>query len=115
MNVGTATFGGGTKNKVVGTGILDFKSMLALTKVLHVKGLKTNIISINQLCDDDLHVNFDKKVCSVLDKHDKCAITRTQTLANCYKMNETIEQQCKSTRAEELELWQRSLGMQIII
>lgn len=39
-SAGTMTFGGGTKNKVVGTSTVDVKGLPALTNVLHVEGLR---------------------------------------------------------------------------
>lgn len=48
------------KNKVIGRGTLNVEGMCKLQNVLlHVEGMKANLISIGQLRDEDL-VYFDK-------------------------------------------------------
>ncbi|KAI5401540.1 hypothetical protein KIW84_066132 [Lathyrus oleraceus] len=47
------TFGDGAKGEIKGTGKLDCLGVPKLDKVLLVKGLTTNLISISQLCDQD--------------------------------------------------------------
>ncbi|XP_075483595.1 uncharacterized protein LOC142523747 [Primulina tabacum] len=52
---GRVTYGGGAKGRIVGKGTLNFDGLPVLHNVLHVEGLNSNLISISQLCDDDLH------------------------------------------------------------
>ncbi|GAV85137.1 hypothetical protein CFOL_v3_28575 [Cephalotus follicularis] len=47
---GNVTFGDNTKGQIVGTGSIGNKD-ITITNVLHVKGLKHNLLSISQLCD----------------------------------------------------------------
>lgn len=58
---GIVTFGDGVKKKVVGMGTLNVEGMPKLKNVLHIEGMKANLISISQLCDEDLLVYFDKR------------------------------------------------------
>jgi len=57
------TFGDGAKGKIVGIGILVKYCLPKLDDVLLVKGLTANLISISQLCDLGLQVNFTKPEC----------------------------------------------------
>lgn len=41
-------------------------SLPNLRNMLYVEGLKANLISINQLCDDNLFIKFNKDLCEVL-------------------------------------------------
>jgi uncharacterized alkaline shock family protein YloU len=66
-NSGSISFSDGSKNKVVGIGMLNIEGILKL-KTLYVDGLKTNLISISQLCDDNIVVNFDKDKYLIVDK-----------------------------------------------
>ncbi|XP_010548881.1 PREDICTED: uncharacterized protein LOC104820212 [Tarenaya hassleriana] len=51
------TFGDGKKGKMVGKGCLDIEGMLNLANVNVVHGLKANLISISQLCDNGMKGN----------------------------------------------------------
>ncbi|XP_073057342.1 uncharacterized protein [Primulina eburnea] len=68
QNCGRVTYGGGAKGKVVGKGTLNVEGLSKLHNVLHVEGLNSNLISISQLCDDNLLVKFDKHNCEVFDE-----------------------------------------------
>ena len=64
---GQATFSDRVQGRVLGNVSLNMKGFPRLENVLHVDGLKANLISINQICDLDLHVNFTREKCSVVD------------------------------------------------
>ncbi|XP_062114802.1 uncharacterized protein LOC133827049 [Humulus lupulus] len=53
---GAVTFGDGNKGQIFGKGDLVLNGVAPLTKVLYVKGLKANLISISQLCDNEYTV-----------------------------------------------------------
>ena len=50
----SVTFGDGVKGTVIGSGLLKVPSMPELENVLLVEGLKVNLISISQLCDQNV-------------------------------------------------------------
>lgn len=54
------TFGDGSKGEIKGVGKLDYPGLPSLDGVLFLKGMTTNLISISQLCDQGLKVNFIK-------------------------------------------------------
>jgi hypothetical protein len=62
------TFGDGAKGKIIGIRNLIKHGLPRLDDVLLVKGLTTNLISIIQLCDLGLQVNFTKPECQILDE-----------------------------------------------
>lgn len=55
-----------------------------LNYVLYVAGLKANLLSISQLCDKELNVNFTKQICTVSNKSSEVMITGNETADNCY-------------------------------
>ncbi|GAU41074.1 hypothetical protein TSUD_284440 [Trifolium subterraneum] len=59
------TFGDGTKGEIKGIGRLANVGQPDLNDVLLVKGLTANLISISQLCDQGMKVNFTKGECLV--------------------------------------------------
>lgn len=56
------TFGDGSKARIIGKGVLSTDYMPEMKNVLLVKGLKANLISISELCDEELHVEFNKEL-----------------------------------------------------
>ncbi|XP_073120987.1 uncharacterized protein [Henckelia pumila] len=105
---GKVTYGGGANGKIVGQGTLNIEGLPKLHNVLHVEGLNANLISISQLCDDDLYVKFDKKFMSVFDKSNSCALTGSRSSDNCYQLGEDFA--CKFTKVDDLNLWHQKLG-----
>ena len=62
MPDGHVSFGNGGKGTLLADGLPKLKN------ILHMKGLKENIMSISQLCDKNLNVKFTKDSCKVLNK-----------------------------------------------
>ncbi|KAG9446379.1 hypothetical protein H6P81_012507 [Aristolochia fimbriata] len=69
---GQVTFGDGGKGYVIGGGDLNVQGLPKLRDVLLVDGLIANLISISQLCDQNLYVNFTIDGC-------KCQYNRENT------------------------------------
>ncbi|XP_073290686.1 uncharacterized protein [Primulina huaijiensis] len=105
---GRVTYGGGAKGKIVGKGTLNVEGLPKLHNVLHVEGLNSNLISISQLCDDNLLVKFDKHNCEVFNEANKGIMTGTRSSDNCYQIGE--EPSCKHVQITELDLWHQKLG-----
>ena len=55
------TFTDGVKGRVLGNGTLNIEGFLRLKKVMHVEGLKANLINISQICDMDLNVHLSRE------------------------------------------------------
>ena len=55
-----------------------------LDGVLYVDKLKTNLLSIGQICDKDNRMNFYQDLCKVVNKEGKVIIIGHRTVDNCY-------------------------------
>ena len=49
------------RSQVLRKGIVDIPGLPLFTDVLYIKGLKVNLLSITQICDEDFLVQFSKK------------------------------------------------------
>jgi hypothetical protein len=78
------TFGDGAKGEIKGVGKLINSGLPKLDDVLLVKGLKANLISISQLCDQGLKVNFNKDECLVKTDKGKLLMKGSRSKDNCY-------------------------------
>ena len=54
------TFGDGSHAQVLGKWTIEIPGLPLLKDVLYIKGLKVNLLSITQICDDDFLVQFSK-------------------------------------------------------
>ena len=62
------TFGNGSHAQVLGKGTVEILGLPLLKDVLYIKGLKVNLLSIIQICDEDFLVQFSKKGCIIIDE-----------------------------------------------
>ena len=60
---GNVTLGDGSKSKIKGKGIISLPGLPDITDILYVKGLRVNLLSISQICDQDFMVLFFKRKC----------------------------------------------------
>ena len=81
---GNVTFGDGSKSQIKGKGIISLPRLLDIANVLYVKGLKVNLLSISQICDQDFMVLFSKGKCLVMDESRKKLRSGVCTLDNYY-------------------------------
>ena len=65
------TFGDGVTAGVLGRGTLNVDDFPWFKNVLHVDGLKDNLISASQICVLNLNINFNHEKCIVIDVDDK--------------------------------------------
>ncbi|XP_075515429.1 uncharacterized protein LOC142550075 [Primulina tabacum] len=108
LKSGRVTYGGGAKGRIVGNGTLNVDGLPILHNVLHVEGLNSNLISISQLCDDDLHVRFNKNNCEVFNDANVCVMSGTRSADNCYLVGDSNN--CRSDKVSNLVLWHQKLG-----
>lgn len=78
------TFGDGTRRKIKDIGKLVYLGLHSLDAVPLVKGLAANLISISQLCDHSLKVEFKKYECSVTSKDHEVIMKGSLSKDNCY-------------------------------
>ncbi|WJX67153.1 hypothetical protein P8452_51646 [Trifolium repens] len=94
----SVTFGDGAKGEILGMGKLVNKELPNLENVLLVKGLTANLISISQLCDQGLKVNFTKAECLVSNDKGEILMRGTRTKDNCYLWVSHEEAQLRKCR-----------------
>ncbi|XP_071721692.1 uncharacterized protein [Rutidosis leptorrhynchoides] len=107
-NRGTVTYGDGSSNSIIGEGNLPVSSKAKIKNVLLVEGLKHNLISIAQICDEDCEVSFKKHGCRVINDQGTVVMTGTRQSDNTYTLNEDMK--CLKTGIDNLQSWHKKLG-----
>ena len=102
------TFGDGVKGRVLRKRTLDAEGLLRLKNVLHIEGLTANLISISQLCDQNLLVKFTKDTCKFFNKSKKCVLERARSVDNCYKLLQPHK--CHKISLDDIETWHQKLS-----
>ena len=64
---GLVTLGDNSKGKIMGIDSVGKNSFTFIERILLVKGLKYNLLSISQLCDKRCKVVFESSKCDVID------------------------------------------------
>ena len=107
---GNVTFGDGSKSQIKGKGIISPPRLPDIANVLYVEGLRVNLLSISQICDQDFMVLFSKGKCLVMDESRKNLISGVRTLDNCYGLVPDADIVCNSIRLPNEDLWHQRMG-----
>ncbi|XP_023638897.1 uncharacterized protein LOC111830634 [Capsella rubella] len=107
VSSGRVTFGDDQKGSIKGKGVINKSNQPQLENVYCVEGLKANLISISQLCDDGLKVTFTKTACHARDENDNEILSGIRSENNCYMWKKS--ESCLSTTTSKLDLWQKRL------
>ena len=99
------TFGDGSHAQVLGKGTVEIPRLPLLKDVLYIKGLKANLFSITQICDEDFLVQFSKKGCVIINEEGIQVLEGNRTTNNCYGVIPMTPISCRSARVDMLELW----------
>ncbi|XP_045810770.1 uncharacterized protein LOC123905185 [Trifolium pratense] len=94
-------------------GYLTNLKSYATNNVLLVKGLTANLISISQLCDQGMKVNFTQSECLVTNKEGRLMMKVVRSKDNCYlwvSEEENYLSTCLLSKEEEVKLWHQKLG-----
>ena len=78
--------------------------------VLYIKGLKANLLSITQICDEDFLVQFSKKGHIIIEEEGIQVLKGNRTTDNCYGVILTAPISCRSACVDMLELWHHRFG-----
>lgn len=100
---GQVTFGDGVKGKILATGTLHLPRKIKLDDVLLVQGLRANLISISQLCDEGWKVNFNKNLCLVKDQDNNSVMEGKRSSDKCYILTNDIS--CFRVNQDLTNLW----------
>ena len=65
--IGTVTFGVGSKSVIRGIGTMDILGLPVFEDIWYADGLKANLLSISEICDNGLNILFTKYECEILD------------------------------------------------
>ena len=65
---GNVTFVDGSKSQIKGKWIISLLGLPDIANVLYVEGLRVNLLSISQICDQDFMVLFFKGKCLVMNE-----------------------------------------------
>jgi len=106
-------FGGNQTGKIIGTGTIG-NSSISINNVWLVDGLRHNLLSISQFCDNGYDVLFVKNNCTVINKDDQSKVFKGKRRNNVYKINfsELTDQKvlCLLLMSDKKWLWHRRLG-----
>ena len=101
----TITFGDRSKFVIRGIGIVDIPGLLVFEDVWYVDGLKANLLSISQICDNGLNVLFTKYECKILDGGGDCIYICVRTTDNYYGITSSISNKCFNAKINQVDLW----------
>ena len=90
------TFGDGSHAQVLGKGTIKILGLSLLKDVLYIKGLKTNLLSITQICDKDFLVQFSKNGCIIINEEGIQVLEGSRTTNNYYGVVPTTPISCRS-------------------
>jgi len=110
---GNVKFGGNQSGKIIGTGTIGNTS-ISISNVWLVDGLKHNLLSISQFCDNGYDVLFDKISCTVVNKNYNSIIFKGKRMDNVYKINfsELVDQKViyLLSANDKKWVWHKRLG-----
>ena len=81
---GNVTFGDRSKSQIKGKGLISLPGLPDIANILHVEGLRVNLMTISQICNQDFMMLFSKGKCLAMDESGKKLISGVRTLDNCY-------------------------------
>ncbi|KFK39548.1 hypothetical protein AALP_AA3G258400 [Arabis alpina] len=90
-NEGKVTFGDGSHGAVQGKGKTCESGLPQLMNVYLVQGLKANLISVSQLCDEGLTVSFTSIDCKDVDKYGTTTLRGVRSGDNCYRWKDSAK------------------------
>ena len=85
---GDVTFRDDNMARVKGKGTICVPNIPNLEEVLYVEGLKPNLLSISQICENEFNVQFSQNLCKVFDLNGACVMIGLRTYDNCYAVSQ---------------------------
>jgi len=104
------SFGNDISAAIKGKGIAQLKEKVKAGNVLYVDGLKHNLLSVSQMCDQGTEVIFRSNGCCVRDLDTGETMIKGRRTPNNLYIFEERQQQCYLRKDEEHWLWHRRLG-----
>eukprot|EP00253_Pinus_taeda_P003974 PITA_03974 len=103
-------FGNDTPAAIKGKGIAQLKEDVKTGNVSYVDGLRHNLLSVSQMCDNGTEVTFRLDGCNVRDLDTGRRVLKGRITPNNLYIFEEREQQCYLSKNDEHWLWHRRLG-----
>ena len=110
LDSGTVTYGDGSKSVIREIERIDIPGLPMFEDVWFMDGLKANLLSISQICDNGMNVLFTKYECEILDERGDCICVGIRTTDNCYSITPSINHKCYSVKINQVDLWRQRLG-----
>ena len=109
---GHVTYGDNNKGKIFGKGIVGNENNFLIHDVLHVEGLKHNLLSISQLCDKGYQVTFTPNNCYIRLSNSQEVLLVGKRVNNIYLLHISNPTSigCLLTKHEESWLWHRRIA-----
>ncbi|PKA49889.1 Retrovirus-related Pol polyprotein from transposon TNT 1-94 [Apostasia shenzhenica] len=112
-NKGKVSFGDNSQGSIIGYGSILVEPNLFLSKVLLVEGLKHNLLSVSQLCDNGYLVQFHSTKCIIKHIESNSTILVSSRDENVYTIDLPITTnnfvKCLMSKEEEAWLWHRRM------
>ena len=114
-NGGNVTFGDNKTGKNRGIGEISIDDDVLVKNILFVDGIHHNLISVSQLCDNQMIIEFTRIGCNILDEETRKVLLVGKRVKNIYIIDlEEIRNSrvCLVAKYEEneVDLWHRRLG-----
>ena len=103
------TFNDGVIARVLGRRTLNVDNFPQFKNVLHIDELKANLISISQIYDLNLNVNFNREKFMVIDADGMHVLEGFCSPDNCYTLI-SPSQTCQKVDSDDTKLWHERLG-----
>ena len=97
-------------NVTFSKGTVSLLGLPDIANVLYVEGLRVNLLSISQICDQDFMVLFLKGKCLMLNESGKKLISGVRILDNCYGLVPDTDIVYNSIRLPNEDLWHQRMG-----
>ena len=107
---GNVIFGDESKSQIKGKGIISLPDLQDIANILYVEGLRVNLLSISQICDQGFMVLFSKGKCLVMNESGKKLISGVRILDNCYELVPDADIMCNSIGLPNEHLWHQRMG-----
>jgi len=104
------SFGNDTFAAIKGKRTAQLKERVKDGNVLYVDGLKHNLLSVSQMCDQGTKVIFRSNGCRVHDLDTGEIVIKGRRTPNNLYIFEEGQEQCYLSKDDEHWLWQRRLG-----
>lgn len=112
---GFVKFGDNTGLYITGIGNVLINNDTSINDVYYVEGLKYNLLSVSQICDSGLQVEFSSYECYIKKESGKIIARGFRTSGNLYNLSDSTSQgkstgMCLMSHIDENWLWHKRFG-----